>query len=78
VSAADYTIWRDRLGQAGGWAQGDFNGNGVVDLADYTLWRDRNFVMPVAGSAAAIPEPTTWLLVTLGGLLLSVSRLNAK
>ena len=71
VTAADYTIWRDHLGQAGGWAQGDFNGNGVVDTADYALWHDRNFVIPATGSAAAVSEPTAWLIASLGGALVA-------
>lgn len=41
VNAADYTVWRDTLGDsvaAGTGADGD--GSGVIDAADYIVWRD--------------------------------------
>ncbi|MEM9186716.1 MAG: PEP-CTERM sorting domain-containing protein [Planctomycetota bacterium] len=74
VDAADYTIWRDTLGQqvlAGTGADG--SGNGVIDAADYTLWR-ANFGNPSSPATltltAVVPEPgTAALLGLLGGVL---------
>jgi hypothetical protein len=81
VDAADYTVWRDTLGQSvspnGSGADG--NANGMIDAGDYTFWLN-NFgnTVPGAGKGAAAaaaksaPElPTSWLLliglVTIGG-----------
>lgn len=66
--------------------EGDFNGDGFVDIADYTTWRDglgavyepgdydiwsANFgASAAAGSAssAAVPEPTSLLLIALAAV----------
>jgi hypothetical protein len=63
---------------------GDFNGNGTVDAADYVVWRKTdptperynlwrtNFGRTAGGAAlsgAAVPEPTSWLLLILGAAL---------
>jgi hypothetical protein len=70
VTAADYTIWRDHLGQPGGWRHGDFNGNGIVDPSDYDIWKS-NFGLTVAGAGAStgVPEPSTWVLFAVGGFM---------
>ena len=75
VDAADYTAWRDTLGQtvpSGNGADGD--GNGFVNAADYGVWKT-NFGSVQGGQSAlaetAIPEPTsvTLLLFGLAGCL---------
>lgn len=71
VDAADYTVWRDSLGQVGTFFPADGNRNGRVDEADYLVWRD-HFGRQAATSASAsttIPEPTAILLLGLGGLV---------
>jgi hypothetical protein len=56
------------------WANGDFDYNGFVDDDDVTLlgalYNPALPPIPAAPPAgvAAIPEPSTWLLLTLGGL----------
>jgi hypothetical protein len=72
VNAADYTVWRDTLGQAaapnGSGADGD--ADGTIDDGDYTYWKD-NFGDTVPGgggsalATAAVPEPTTSALAVL-------------
>jgi hypothetical protein len=49
--------------------------NSTVDTADFDFWRAR-FGNTAAGAAATVPEPTVWLLITLGisGSLLRVCR----
>jgi hypothetical protein len=73
VNAADYTLWRDHLGQAGDFRAGDFDGDGTVTMADYAIWKN-NYGQTGggagAGASASVPEPATWLLMTLGGLAL--------
>jgi GH25 family lysozyme M1 (1,4-beta-N-acetylmuramidase) len=73
VDAADYTYWRDRIGQSvnmGTGADGDLSG--VVDLGDYDVWK-ANFGKLVpnvpagagAQSAVGVPEPAAAGLLLL-------------
>ncbi len=39
VNAADYTVWRDTLGQTGEGLAADVNGDLVVDATDYGMWK---------------------------------------
>jgi hypothetical protein len=67
VDAADYTVWRDTLGQvvtAHSGADGD--GSGTVDAGDYTVWVNnfgRTVHISSPGIGAAVPEPATAMLV---------------
>ena len=67
VDAADYTIWRNNLGQPeGNLLNGNGNG-GTIDATDYALWKT-NFGAgggALAGSGSAIPEPGTLLLAIM-------------
>lgn len=66
VNIADYTVWRDSLGQVGATLAADGNGNETVDAADYAVWRDnfRATAIPSAPpSAIAVPESTSSLLL---------------
>lgn len=70
VDAADYTVWRDTLGQSTD-LRADGNDDKTVDAADYQVWKS-NFGN--AGSAGAvIPEPASLsiVLAMLGGLAAS-------
>jgi hypothetical protein len=74
VDAGDYTVWANGFGMAGPeFTDGDYNGNGIIEAGDFTLWAN-NFGETVSaplGAAAAVPEPSTIVLSTLGfvGLL---------
>lgn len=79
VDAADYTSWRDTLGDSVTAGEGaDGNGNGVIDGPlsgvgnDYDVWSNNYGAGVAPGAAAAIPEPTTLLLVAMG--LAAVTR----
>lgn len=80
VDAADYTLWRDTLGQSGIGLAADGNGNGVVDGADYDIWRMHYGQSASGGSAAgpsaAVPEPSSWWML-LAGILTLCSRRQA-
>jgi fibronectin-binding autotransporter adhesin len=82
VNAADYSLWRDTLGQSGAALAGDVNGNGQVDSADYNLWKT-NYGATVGGAGGigrpdvtAVPEPATVVLFTylLAGIALGRKR----
>jgi hypothetical protein len=72
VDAADYTVWRDTLGQTvspkGSGADG--NANGIIDNGDYTFWVNHfGTVLPGAGAgtriASAVPEPSNVALLKM-------------
>ena len=69
VDAADYTLWLSSFGSSTSLAA-DGNANGIVDAADYSVWRDHfgNHIPPGAGAGglAAVPEPSTALLLSVG------------
>jgi hypothetical protein len=70
VNAADYTVWRNMLGQ--GVANGtsaDADGSGTVTIADYNIWKahyGQVAIPPGAGSSVAVPEPGSWMLLFAG------------
>jgi hypothetical protein len=70
VDAADYTVWRDTLGQSGAGLPADGDGNGMVQPADYTFWKAR--FGNTSGSAAilnsTVPEPATLTSLVVGML----------
>jgi hypothetical protein len=74
VDAADYSTWRDHLGQTFALTNEDPGTTpGVVTSEDYDFWVSQ-FGMPGSGSGglggAAVPEPAAWML-TLAGVLAS-------
>ena len=77
VDAADYTVWRNHLGELTSLANDDTAG---VDLSDYTRWKTHyGSTLPGAGSGAlaAVPEPASAiLLLTLGMTQLVARRWN--
>ncbi len=65
VDANDYQVWRATYGSSGSQLAADGNQDGVVNAADYIVWRDR-YVAAGAGSAVAVPEPSSVVLLILG------------
>jgi hypothetical protein len=69
VNAADYTLWRDTLGQSVPPGTGaDGNGDGMITAADYDLWKSNYTPMPGVGNGAglssiSVPEPCGWMLL---------------
>lgn len=56
VDAADYTVWRDAVGQQGAGLAADGDGDGGVDGVDYLAWAF-NFGRSASAAAPAVPEP---------------------
>jgi hypothetical protein len=78
VDAADYTVWRDRVGTT--FAAADANFDGQVTIADYNLWKS-HFGFSLAGSGFAsvalqsvVPEPTAMMLLIFGFVGVAFSR----
>jgi hypothetical protein len=75
VDAADYTVWRDSLGQQGSGLAADGSQNNVVDDDDYLVWK-ANFgqvngsgsgggALSPTAAAAPVPEPSCLMLSIL-------------
>ncbi len=85
VDAADYTVWRNKLGTASSLPnEGTGISPGVVDAADYTFWKSRFGATSgtgAGGSALAganVPEPVTYWLFVFGAVsYLSAARPRA-
>jgi hypothetical protein len=77
VNAADYTLWRNSFGQAGSGLAADGDGNGKIDNGDFDVWR-LFFGESAGGSAAngnaAVPEPSTMLMLLFGAACLNAIR----
>lgn len=72
VNAADYTVWRDHLGQTFSLPNRDGTNSGAINTADYTFWVNHFGQHSGAGAGAfagtAAPEPSSLLMGALGGL----------
>ena len=74
VDAADYTIWRDTLGQVGAGLPADGNHNNMIDAGDYTVWTT-NFGMSAgsgATSAKQVPEPSALSFAFIAAALIGL------
>ena len=90
VNAADYTRWRDSLGETGPQLPADGNGDGVIDTADYHFWRAQVGTSADGGTGSQlwengisragnpVPEPAAWLLACGGAIGAWCSRESAR
>lgn len=66
VDAADYTVWRNALGQTGSGLAADGDLSGVVDRGDFIVWKTNFGATASSGSPSntSLPEPSAvWLLI---------------
>jgi hypothetical protein len=70
VDAADYSVWRDHLGQTFQLPnEGGSASPGIVNAADYDFWKLRFGQTSGSGSvAAAVPEPASVVLASLAAM----------
>jgi hypothetical protein len=79
VDTSDYIVWRKTLGQSGSGLAADGNNNGTIDPADFDIWR-ANFGAHTGagsgatGSASAVPEPTSLLLILAASATIALPR----
>lgn len=77
VDAADYTVWRNSVGQAGAGLAADGNHDEIIDGLDYGVWKSHygEFTPTGGGGGAAVavaaPEPCAICLAVIGAMLLS-------
>jgi hypothetical protein len=74
VDAADYTVWRDLLGEGGVALEADGNLDGFVNEQDYSIWKEHfGQTVPASGSASAaniaVPEPSSVALAAACAIL---------
>jgi len=83
VDSADYVMWRKLFNTAGPLPNDAGISPGIVNSADYSHWRKRFGIstIPFAGSGSGseldlpnIPEPTSGIILLIGGCLLSLVR----
>jgi hypothetical protein len=76
VDAADYTLWRSKLGTSFALANRDPLNSGNVSAADYNSWKADFGAHSGSGAAASspVPEPSSLLLLTSGGIAIFVGR----
>jgi hypothetical protein len=75
VDAADFTVWRDSLGQTGTGLPADADRDGVVDNDDYFIWK-LTFGLPVTSlesaashvSGVEVPEPGSRVLFAFAAI----------
>jgi hypothetical protein len=66
INSADYTMWRNSLGQATQpGAFGDADYNGIVDRDDYLVWRQQFGTTRDVGSASSAEVPQASLVATV-------------
>ncbi|MEX2170757.1 MAG: hypothetical protein WD851_15680 [Pirellulales bacterium] len=86
VNAADYTVWRDTLGQSGTDLAADGNGNDQIDAGDLNIWRAHFGAVSSGigtsgggsvGDVPAVPEPRAATLAAIAVLAaLAVGRIK--
>ncbi|HMO84164.1 MAG TPA: family 16 glycosylhydrolase [Lacipirellulaceae bacterium] len=73
VDGQDFLIWQRGLGVGTNLATGDANGDGAVNQLDLNVWRAQ-YGPSATGSAAAVPEPHSAVLVVVAGVAASLWR----
>ena len=82
VDAADYSVWRNSLGQVGANLAADGDRDGRIDADDYALWKS-HFGTSGSGSGGidgggSVPEPASLALVSLAALLAPLVRARPR
>ena len=78
VDAADYTVWRNSLGQIGlsAFSGADGDGDGKILPADYSIWKTNYGVSSFGSGTAAtnVPEPALASILIWSWILIAATR----
>jgi hypothetical protein len=74
VDAADYTVWRDHLGQTFALPNRSSANTGPISTADYDVWKSNFGNHSGSGASAGVPEPSTLLMLLVGMMTLCCRR----
>jgi hypothetical protein len=75
VNAADYTIWRDHLGQTFQLDnEGEGQSAGEVTIDDYNFWKSQFGAGGGSVTSASVPEPASALLLIVATLFVGTAR----
>lgn len=70
VDFTDLNTLLTNYGLAGAFAEGDFDGNGIVNFNDLNmLLTNYGLTAPQSAQISAVPEPASWVLAALGGVI---------
>jgi hypothetical protein len=85
VDAADYTVWRDTMGQSGDDLSADGTGpsgtpDGIVNSLDYEYWKENFGHLPESSGASLVnvPESSSFLVVVWALLFPSLVRFSPR
>ena len=91
VDAADYTVWRNSLGQSGVGLAADGNASGAIDAGDYDVWKMHFGETAGSGSGAGsagygtrsvpttfAPEPASAMLLVFAAIAIMFLRERGK
>ena len=73
VNVQDFLALSRNFNQSGSWSSGDFDCNGTTQVQDF-LALSRNFNQSAGTTAAAVPEPSSGLLVMIAGFAVGLLR----
>lgn len=73
VDGLDFLTWQRGYLTGTTHAEGDANGDTIVNGADLAVWESQYGAVPLAAAVAAVPEPTSLLLTLAGCWCLSVA-----
>ena len=64
-------------GELARWSEGDWNGDELFDSGDFiAAFQDGGYELGARTAVASVPEPASWILLTLG--LISVGRIRRR
>ena len=78
IDGTDFLVWQQGSGTTGTpgtlLGQGDANGDGTVDGLDLGVWETQYGTTAIVSASAAVPEPSSLMLLLAAGAVLAVRR----